>query len=109
MAYEIKELSGALFTNDNKEHDKQPDFTGNIKIQGKIWRLAGWKTESRAGTEYTSLKVSDPEEFKRRDNPTQSSAPTKRETLEEFKRRREEQRMPKIDFGADFSDDDIPF
>lgn len=115
MAYEMKELSGALFNNDNKEREAQPDFTGNVKIGGKVWRLAGWNTESRAGTPYISLKVTDPAEYQRqRDSEQhgQTSRPTGRLSQEDFNKKRAEirqQHPPKRDFGADFEDDDIPF
>ena len=63
MAFENKELSGALFKNENKTpNSKQPDFTGSIKIEGVDYRLAGWMTESRGGTAYVSLKATSPEE-----------------------------------------------
>jgi uncharacterized protein (DUF736 family) len=108
MAFETKEKRGSLFANDNKERENQPDFTGNVKIEGKMWRVAGWHTESRGGTKYISLSISDPADYQNRHSPTQSSAPTKRLTDEEFQKRREAQ-APRKDWGADFADDDIPF
>jgi hypothetical protein len=41
---------GVLFTN-KKKNEKQPDFTGQINIEGKT---------SAKGTEFTSLSVREP-------------------------------------------------
>lgn len=104
MAYETKELSGALFRNENKEHDKQPDWTGNIKINGKLWRLAAWETESRGGVDYLSIKISDPADFQRRNPPSDRNTQSKPRTVDDVRRG-----VPRHDHAADFDDDDIPF
>ena len=62
MAYEVKEKGGSMFPNDKKGNDKAPDMTGNVKIDGKIWNVAGWKTKSKQGKAYLSLKVSEPQD-----------------------------------------------
>ena len=36
------EKRGVLFVND-KENDKQPDFSGNCEIEGVEYKVAGWK------------------------------------------------------------------
>jgi uncharacterized protein (DUF736 family) len=51
--------SGALFQNEKKEKETQPDFTGKINIDGVEKRLAGWKKESKNGKKFLSLKISD--------------------------------------------------
>jgi len=56
MAFEQKEGMGVLFKN-KKTSEKQPDFTGNIKIDGKIIKLAAWSKESQGGMTYLSLSV----------------------------------------------------
>lgn len=113
MAFEQKELTGALFEKHDKE-GKQPDFTGNVKIEGKEWRLAGWWTESRGGETYMSLKVTDPEEYRRsRDQGQRTSGPSRvptppprRLNNDEFEKRRADM---KSRAAGDFADDDIPF
>lgn len=55
-----KENTGVLFIK-NKKTDKQPDFDGEISIDGKEYKLAGWKNTSTKGVNYISLKVSEPE------------------------------------------------
>lgn len=119
MPYEIKELTGSLFENADKRSDKSPDFTGNCKIDGKEYRLAGWWTEARSsGTEYISLKISDPEEYKRQqqnDSSRSSSRPQppSRRAMApadfERERAKRQENIKPQHFGADFADDDIPF
>lgn len=50
---------GVLFIK-NKKNEKQPDYEGKIDIEGKEWALAGWKKQSAKGTNFLSLKVSEP-------------------------------------------------
>lgn len=63
MAYTPQENSGVLFKNTNKKEDKQPDYTGNILIEGKEMRLAGWIKQGKKGT-FLSIKVSEQTEKK---------------------------------------------
>jgi len=35
MAYEQKNNSGSLFRNDKKLTEKQPDYNGTVKVDGK--------------------------------------------------------------------------
>ena len=58
MAYETKELSGALFKNDQKEDEAHADFNGTAKISGvEYWVNAWTKTYEKDGTKrkYFSL------------------------------------------------------
>ena len=51
---------GVLFKDTEKgEGDRKPDYTGKINVQGKDWRLAGWIKESKSGTKFLSLAVSE--------------------------------------------------
>ena len=69
MAYEHKEMSGSMFPNSYKEEgDNKPDLTGELKINGKVWRMAGWKKVRDNGETWVSLKASEP-------RPTQQQAP----------------------------------
>ena len=118
MAYEIKELTGSLFLNEEKQ-GSQPDYTGNVKINGKTWRLAAWETTSQGGREYLSIKITDPEEFKRqqeqRNSGGQRSGGYGNTSQSDFEKRRAEMRQrgeqarQQRDFGDDLADDDIPF
>ena len=52
--------TGALFKNQNKTQDKQPDYTGEYTTQdGQKRRIAAWIRESKSGKTYMSLKFSD--------------------------------------------------
>ena len=108
MAFEQKEMTFALFENE-KEHDRQPDFTGKCKVNGKEYRLACWWSESRSGTRYLSGKIS---EFKERSAAPSGGAP-RRMSDAEFERERERRKKTNPRPAAskfDFPDDDnIPF
>ena len=67
--FENKENYGALFKNDNKSKDSQPDYTGRVNVEGAEYQLAGWIKESKAGNTYLSLKVSDATNFEKKDIP----------------------------------------
>lgn len=56
-----KDNTGALFKNDKKKTEKHPDFTGDITIGGKKYRLAGWKRTSSKGTAFISIQATIPE------------------------------------------------
>lgn len=128
MAFENKELCGALFKNENKNPgSKQPDFTGSIKIEGVDYRLAGWLTTSRGGVDYISLKATDPEEQQQYQNRQGNADPagsfmgtsqreaTSGDSYFEKERARvreiaERARVkPRPSLSDDFTDDDIPF
>jgi len=52
---------GVLFRNQEKgEGDKKPDYTGKLNVAGKDFRLAGWLRESKTGTKFLSVSVSEP-------------------------------------------------
>jgi len=55
------ELRGVLFSQE-AETDRHPNLTGKVQINGVGYRLAAWKRQSAAGTNYLSLKVSEPEQ-----------------------------------------------
>lgn len=48
---------GAIFQNDQKVRDAQPDWSGPLNFEGTELRLAGWIREDRNGRPYISLKV----------------------------------------------------
>lgn len=58
MGYELKEGTGSLFQQ-SKKTEKQPDYTGNLMINGVKKRIAGWIKESARGVKYISLNISD--------------------------------------------------
>jgi|APSaa5957512535_1039671.scaffolds.fasta_scaffold206129_2 hypothetical protein len=62
MAFETNELSGALFKNDRKTKENQPDYQGNCKIDDTEYWVAGWiKTPKGGGNKYMSLAFTEKE------------------------------------------------
>lgn len=55
MAYERKDLSGAVFKNKKKEKDTHPDRTGDCLIDGKEYWISGWIKQDRNGEQFMSL------------------------------------------------------
>lgn len=62
MAYETRNDTGALFTNDRKEHERQPDFRGEAVVNGVKVEVAAWRKTSASGKVYLSLKFQAPRE-----------------------------------------------
>ena len=46
---EMIEGRGVLFTADKKGNPKKPDFTGEILLDGKVYKLSAWKKQSAYG------------------------------------------------------------
>ena len=55
MAYEQKDLTGAIFKNGRKEKPSQPDYTGNALIAGVEYWASGWEKQDKNGNTYYSL------------------------------------------------------
>jgi hypothetical protein len=54
---------GILGRNDKRENDKQPEFTGNINIEGVDYWLNGWVKERKDGSgKFFSLSVKPKEQ-----------------------------------------------
>ena len=49
--------SGALFKNDRKEQEKQPDYKGSLTVNGAEYWISAWLNESSKGVKYMGLKV----------------------------------------------------
>jgi len=66
---------GALFLNDKKEEgSKHPDYTGTLNVEGKEYRLAGWKRQSKNGKTFLSVSISEPREGQGNGEPRKSPA-----------------------------------
>ena len=57
-----KDNSGALFVNDRKEKDTQPDYTGKCMVNGRMMQISSWKNTSSKGNTYLGLSFSEPYE-----------------------------------------------
>lgn len=71
MAYELKDNSGSLFKNDEKESKKHPDYKGQAKIEGIEYWLSAWVKESKSGKKFLSLSIQPKDE--RKPNPKPSN------------------------------------
>tara|TARA_R100000008_G_C3545597_1_gene147357 strand:- start:564 stop:845 length:282 start_codon:yes stop_codon:yes gene_type:complete len=54
-----KEKQGKLWVNDNKETDKQPDFTGSVVLEGVKYSLAAWSNMTEGGKKYLGVRISE--------------------------------------------------
>lgn len=62
MSYEHKEGYGSIRKNTLKdEGSQQPDYRGDIMLDGKVWEIAGWIKQGKAGS-FLSLKGQEPRE-----------------------------------------------
>lgn len=64
---------GTLGKNKNKDsrnpdHDKKPDYSGKINIEGRDYWLSGWLRESQDGEKFFSLSVQPKDDQPRRDD-----------------------------------------
>jgi len=57
---EPKNNSGALFKNDNKTKETQPDYKGNGIINGEQKQISAWINTSAKGLKYMSLTFEEP-------------------------------------------------
>jgi len=57
---EQKDNTGAIFKNDYKEKETQPDYKGKAMVDGKEKEVALWLNESKNGKKYFSVKFSEP-------------------------------------------------
>src|SRR5215472_7906164 len=48
---------GALFRNDDKRSEKQPDYTGPLDVSGESFWISGWLNTSKKGVKYLSLAI----------------------------------------------------
>ena len=63
------EMKGVLFRAKERKHEKSPEYTGSITIEGTEWRLAAWVNTKKdgSGEKYFGIKASPKEE--RRSQP----------------------------------------
>lgn len=47
--FEKRDNSGALFRNDKRENDKQPEYNGSVTIGGVDYWISGWVKDGQKG------------------------------------------------------------
>lgn len=55
----------ALFKNEEKKKENQPDYRGYSDKDGHKYEVAGWAKEAKNGTKYISLSIKVDEEYKK--------------------------------------------
>lgn len=53
---------GVLFQEQEKKSEKAPDYTGKLNVEGKEYRIAGWKKLSKNNKPFLSLSISEPQQ-----------------------------------------------
>ena len=53
--YEIKDMTGSMFKNDNPKNEKSASHAGRVKIEGKEYWINAWVNESKNGRKYFGL------------------------------------------------------
>lgn len=76
---------GVLFRDEKRRNDRSPEYTGNINIAGKEYRLSAWIKESKAGKKYFSLSVASPSAApKKEEKPAEPLETTMMDDLDEL-------------------------
>ena len=57
---ETKVNSGAIFKNDKKTAENQPDYRGKINVDGKMWEISLWVKEGQQAGKYFSASIKEP-------------------------------------------------
>lgn len=66
---------GVLFQNFRKDSDKQPDYKGELNVDGVELQISGWKKESKNGNTFLSLAVSKKGEYSKPSRQEQNDGP----------------------------------
>lgn len=57
---ETKNNTGAIFKNDKKTSENQPDYKGKVNVNGADMEVALWVKESKTCAKYFSASFSEP-------------------------------------------------
>jgi len=57
---ETKNNTGAIFKNDKKTAENQPDYKGKVNVNGADMEVALWLKESKTGTKYFGATFQEP-------------------------------------------------
>jgi hypothetical protein len=54
--WELRDMSGSLFRNANKDEERHADYKGEIMVEGKVYWLNAWIKQGKNG-KFLSLSV----------------------------------------------------
>ena len=125
MAFKVNELSGSLFENDKKTNERQPDFTGNCRIDGSMYYVSAWVKQTRNGDDFLSLAFTEQEDQPRQSKPKGSNFLGKKRQASSARNEQRQQAQTKFERDkaeyeamtgknsefrtADDFDEDLPF
>lgn len=52
----MSECKGAMFLNDKEGNENRPDFKGKLEIDDKVLYVSAWKSATKEGKPYLSIK-----------------------------------------------------
>lgn len=74
MAYEMRELSGSIFQNQNKTTENHPGWKGSALIDGVEYWVSGWVKQTGEGKKWVSLSFAAKDQAPRQERqPTASN------------------------------------
>ena len=78
MAFERRNMTGALFKNKDKGNEKHPDYRGYVKVGDVEYDLAAWiKKPQSGGDKYMSMSVRVHDEQHPRSSEDQAPPPSR--------------------------------
>jgi len=93
---ETRNNTGAIFKNDNKKAENQPDYKGKVNVNGKDMEVALWLKTSAKGVKFMSASFSEP--FVKGEPQIKNNEPQINGTLKQT-----------IIHESNFDNDDLPF
>jgi len=93
---ETRNNSGAIFKNENKKAENQPDYKGKVNVNGKEMEVALWLKTSAKGLKFFSVSFSEP--FVKSEPQINKNEPQITGTLKQA-----------IIHESNFDNDDMPF
>jgi len=74
MSYENREGSGVLFSNTRKTKPNQPDWKGEVKINGVDMELVAWIKKGKNGYDFLSVSCKPKGQYQSPEKPKQAES-----------------------------------
>jgi hypothetical protein len=79
---EQKDNTGAIFKNDFKKTEQQPDYKGTCTVDGKQKEIALWINESKTGVTYFGAQFTNPYKNEGTEEQSNTVKPSKTKKLD---------------------------